>query len=88
MKYFRFDEFTHSATADLMNIDNTPKDFDVVENIICLAYFLDDIRDELNEPIIVNSGYRSKELNTYLNGAKHSLHMQRTCSRHTQQEHV
>jgi uncharacterized protein YcbK (DUF882 family) len=36
---------------------------------------LDPLREAYGEPIIVNSGYRSVELNRAINGAKSSQHV-------------
>lgn len=57
-------------------IDNNPKDIRIIANLIKLAEFLQVIRDELQMPIIVSSGYRCSELNKKIGGAEYSWHMQ------------
>lgn len=48
---------------------------DVFENITELAENLQVLRDFLDVPIKVNSGYRSPEYNALVNGAKKSQHL-------------
>ena len=55
-------------------LDNTPNDMNVLSNICRLAAFLQTIRNELHLPIIVNSGYRSKEVNEAVGGVSSSYH--------------
>lgn len=56
-------------------LDNTPNDMNVLSNICRLAAFLQTIRNELHLPIIVNSGYRSKEVNEAVGGVLSSYHV-------------
>lgn len=55
-------------------LDNIPDDMNVLSNICRLAAFLQTIRNELHLPIIVNSGYRSKEVNEAVGGVSSSYH--------------
>lgn len=72
---FSIDELTRSDTALRLGIDNTP-DENVKANLKRLILdVLQPLRDELKEPIIVNSGYRSPELNKAVGGAKTSQHL-------------
>ena len=48
---------------------------EVLENIKELAKNLQVLRDELNRPITINSGYRSPKHNAKIGGAKHSQHL-------------
>lgn len=48
---------------------------DVKENIELLAKNLQVIRDEINAPIRVHSGYRSPEHNIAVGGARNSFHI-------------
>ena len=74
-KYFTLDEMIHSDTADRLCIDNTPTD-DVTDNLDRLVTrVLDKLRDGWGRPIIVTSGYRCKELNTAVGGARNSQHL-------------
>lgn len=75
MKHFKFIELVRSSKADEFNIDNWPKDADIMDNIIFTMECLDKIREEYGLPLSVSSGYRCKELNNKLNGSKTSQHM-------------
>lgn len=73
--YFTMHEFTRSATAERCGIDNTPPAAarDAINALI--ANILDPLRRRWGRPIIINSGYRSPELNEAVGGAPHSQHM-------------
>ena len=74
-KYFTLDELIHSDTADRLGIDNSPTS----EAIQCIdglvTNVLDRLRGEWGRPIIVTSGYRCKELNATVGGARNSQHL-------------
>jgi len=72
-KYFKKSEFTYSLTAYKLKIDNKPPK-DVDENLDVLMDFLDGVRAAWGSALIVNSGYRSPELNDAIGGAKNSGH--------------
>lgn len=73
--HFRLSEFTQSATAERLGIDNTP-DSTALHNIELLCrYVLEPIRQAFGQPIVVNSGYRCRQLNIALGGAKRSFHL-------------
>lgn len=75
MKYFSIEELTYSATSERLGIDNTP-DTCIVNNLHRLVVsILDPLREEYGFPIVVNSGYRCKELNKYVGGSKYSAHI-------------
>lgn len=83
-KFFSIDELIESTTARIYNINNTPSD-EVTNNLNELIEVLDVIREEWTKEstekeygrgsIIVNSGYRSKELNDKVGGAVRSSHL-------------
>ena len=56
-------------------LDNIPNDVNVLSNICRLAAFLQTIRNELHLPIIVNSAYRSPEVNAKVGGVSSSYHV-------------
>ena len=58
-----------------IDLDNLPNDINVVKNLVKLSEFLQIIRNELQLPIIVNSGYRSKEVNEAVGGVLSSYHV-------------
>ena len=76
MKYFTIDELCKSDTAFLHNIDNTPKDPKIYDNLEALVdNCLDVAREQLCEPIIVNCAYRCPEVNRLVGGVKTSAHL-------------
>ncbi len=74
-EHFRLSEFVSSATAERLGIDNTP-DSTALHNIELLCrYVLEPIRQAFGQPIVVNSGYRCRQLNIAVGGAKRSFHL-------------
>ena len=75
-KNFNAIEFYGSRTARLHKIENTPKEQATLENLDILADKAQEMRDLINKPIHITSGYRSLELNQTLPGsASDSYHM-------------
>ena len=56
-------------------LDNLPNDLNIIKNLVRLSEFLQIIRNELHLPIIVNSAYRSKEVNESVGGVSSSYHV-------------
>ena len=75
MKYFKLSELTASATAQREGIDNRPTECAYHLLHVLVEQLLDPIREAWGEPIVVSSGYRCRELNELVGGAKHSHHM-------------
>ena len=74
-RHFTFDELIHSDTADRLGIDNTPT-CDATDNLdMLVTRVLDNLRDGWGRPIIVTSGYRCKQLNAAVGGARNSQHL-------------
>ena len=83
-KWFTYGEFIKSDTAKKLNIDNTPTEEYIQDNIINLMRIMDKIRERWtdycednclqNPQIIINSGYRCEELNKAVKGSKTSAH--------------
>lgn len=71
---FSLEEFEKSSTANKYKITNKIPE-KLMENTKKLANVLQVIREEWKAPIKVNSGYRSKALNTKIGGAKNSDHL-------------
>ena len=69
--HFTFKELVKTDTG----LDNMPNDMNVVKNLVKLAKFLQTIRNELHLPIVVTSGYRSKEVNEAVGGVLSSYHV-------------
>ena len=68
---FTFKELIKTDTG----LDNMPNDLNIIKNLCRLTDFLQMIRNELHLPIIVTSGYRSKEVNESVNGSSSSYHV-------------
>lgn len=74
-KNFTLEELVHSDTANAKGIDNTPTQ-EIIDNLKELAEnVLQPIRDKWGKPLIVNSGYRCKELNKAVGGVSTSQHL-------------
>jgi len=72
--HFSLEELTHSDTATRLDIDNTPN-VEVLENLQFLCNNLERVRDLLNYPMLISSGYRSLELNKHLGSKDTSAHV-------------
>ena len=73
--FFKLSEFTYSATATARHIENVPS-AEAMRNLELLTKnVLDPLREAWGGPIIINSGYRSEELNKAVGGAQYSYHM-------------
>ena len=55
--------------------DGSPMPDDVLSNVIKLATQLQIIRDAIDEPLHINSAYRSPEHNKRIGGVKNSQHV-------------
>lgn len=52
-----------------------PERDNIVKNITKLASVLDDIREDIDQPISITSGFRCVSVNSHYKGAKNSLHL-------------
>lgn len=73
-KYFKVSEILRSSTAKKHNIDNTPTDETIIDNLNYTLNRLNTIREQYGKPIYINSGYRCDELNVLVGGVKDSKH--------------
>lgn len=74
-RHFMLSEFTKSSTAEAHGIDNTPS-LEVVSNLQYLCReVLEPLREWMNEPIIISSGYRCPKLNKAVGGVSKSQHL-------------
>ena len=71
-KNFSLQEFNSKCGRDIPN--------EILPNIIELAKNLQVLRDEVNKPISITSGYRSPEHNAKVKGAKNSQHIKGTAA--------
>lgn len=74
-EHFTLEELTYSYTAKQYNIDNRPNKFQISELTRLCKNILEPIRQKTGKPIIISSGYRCKELNDRIGGAKNSDHL-------------
>ena len=77
-KYFSLEELT----VTLENLDNTPGPIHIQKLKELVKNILDPLREMINEPIAVNSGYRTVAVNKAVDGA------QKPISQHTKGEAV
>lgn len=73
-QYFKLSEFTKSVTAKRLGLNNNPSHADIVDMLRLVQWVLDPLRHESERPIVITSGYRSKELNTAIGGSSTSQH--------------
>lgn len=74
-EYFKSWEITNSTKAKENNIDNTPTEDEIINNLNHTLQRLNTIREGYGKPIIISSGYRCPELNKLVGGAKDSKHL-------------
>jgi len=72
--HFQLEEFTRSATASRLNIQNVPNT-QIIHNLtrICQE-ILEPLREYACQPIIIGSGYRCPSLNKAVGGVPNSQH--------------
>ena len=73
-QHFHLEEFTTSRAAETNNIVNEPN-AEEIEALRDLAQALENVRDLLEFPIVITSGFRCKKLNSLLKGASNSHHI-------------
>lgn len=78
MKYFKYQEFLYSQTAQKLGIANYPfeNDYLVRRSIVTLCNeLLIPIREYVGRPVIITSGYRCERLNKAVGGVNNSQHL-------------
>lgn len=73
-KNFTYDELTGSTVAKRLGLDNTPSEVEKKRIVMLANEVLQPIRDAWKSAIIVNSAYRSEEVNKAVGGVKNSQH--------------
>lgn len=68
-------EMCRSNVAQLKRIENTPNEEQKANLEALVDNVLDPLRELFGRPIMVSSGFRSKDLNAAIGGAKNSQHM-------------
>lgn len=74
-KNFTLDELTASATAKAKGIINAPGVDEVCNMCALVHHVLQPLRDAMNEPIKIGSGYRCTNLNHAVGGVSNSQHI-------------
>ena len=79
-KNFTYEELCHSGVAERKGLKNRPKTKEeervVIENLKALCMeVLQPLRDYLEKPVVISSGYRSEEVNRMVGGVKGSQHL-------------
>lgn len=72
MSYFNFREMC-KTTHD---VDNYPRTMEQIRNMCVLVDFLDMVREEFGDPIVINSGFRSEAVNRAVGGELLSFHLE------------
>lgn len=70
-KYFSLEELTRTDSS----LNNQPRTFGEVVNLLALQCFLDDLREKLGKPIFINSAYRTIDVNLAAKGVGNSYHL-------------
>lgn len=74
-EHFTLEEMTRSSAAQTYKLENTP-DSTQTQNLITLCQkVLEPARNLYHHPLIINSGFRSKEVNRKVGGAANSYHL-------------
>jgi uncharacterized protein YcbK (DUF882 family) len=72
-EHFTLQELTHSDAAIRHGWENNP-DANEINNLTRLAELLEQVRSVLNKPIMINSGFRSKQVNDSVGSKDTSQH--------------
>ena len=70
-EHFVLGEFTRSKYPEVYNIPS----HEAIANLKRLCVWLEVLREKVGQPIIINSGYRSPQLNRKVGGAANSNHL-------------
>ena len=80
-EHFDLNEFTRSATADRLHIDNSlnpsdPTGQSIINNLRNLCQqVLEPLRQHFGTPVVISSGYRCPALNRAVGGVPNSQHL-------------
>ena len=70
-QHFTLGEFTRSKYPEVYNIPS----HEAIANMKRLCVWLEVLRNKVGHPIVINSGYRSPQLNRKVGGAANSNHL-------------
>ena len=71
-KHFTLEELTASSTAARLGISNTPTTFEIEHAKKYLIPGIESIRELLDKPMLISSGFRSKQLNKSTPGSSNT----------------
>jgi hypothetical protein len=71
--HFTLEELTHSEIGERKGLDNTPNATETA-NLVRTAALLEQVRELLGKPIMINSAYRSKSVNDAVGSKDSSQH--------------
>lgn len=74
-KYFTVGELCRSAVAQAYGIDNVPSGEERLNLERLIENVLDPLREMWGSPVEVNSGFRTRQLNELVGGARASQHL-------------
>ena len=74
-KHFTLEELCASATDKARGIQNKPTVQQIVALVYLTCYVLEPLREAMNEPIPISSGFRCEQLNRAVGGVANSQHM-------------
>lgn len=74
-KHFTLDELCASATAKARGIQDKPSAQQIIALVYLTCYVLEPLREAMNEPIPISSGFRCEQLNRAIGGVSNSQHM-------------
>ena len=72
-EHFTLEELTYSDIAKRHSLDNNPDKF-IIYSLTRLAELLEDVRSLFNQPVRINSAYRSITVNSLLGSKPTSQH--------------
>ena len=70
-QHFSLGELTKSSHAEVYNVPS----HQAIENLKRVCEWLEELRSRAGQPIVINSGYRSPQLNKKVGGAATSNHL-------------
>ena len=74
-EHFTLEEMTRSTIARQKGLKNEPNESQIENLKLLCEYILEPIREKLNTPLYISSGFRSEKINTLVGGSKTSQHL-------------
>lgn len=74
--HFKLREFTYSSTAESHGLVNDPPPHHIRNLHRLCTFIMEPIRELFGSPVVITSGYRSKELNDLVGGTASSAHLE------------